>query len=192
MSKTIYKEIALTGKQITEDDATQIQDNFQTVKNMIYKRNNPKSIRGMTQLNTALTTKLQVRSAYQYEKNNPKAENHVLVQAWNSGSTAFDIRDNESVIPATGDFDATALYTDASADTTGATNARWSAAPNDQIVYCDGTTARIWSGNENKVSKVFNHDPAGTFIYDYTDAMNNDIDVSPHLAPLKGVAGSPT
>lgn len=193
-SKEIYKEIALNGRLITSEDATQLQSaeggavatHFQQLLNMRYGRNNPKSIKGMAKINaTTALAKPKVRSAFHYYKQED-AESHVIAQAYNSGETAFDIVENITAIPSTGDFVTTALYSDADVSASGAGKARFSPAPNNQMAYCDGTTARIMAGNETEIAQFLNVDPAATptFSYDYTSIMQNDLYDTNNIAPL--------
>ncbi len=62
--------VPLSGKLITAEDPLIVGKNFQTLTNMRYGDASPKTISGMTKINTtALTTYLKVRSAFHFRKN---------------------------------------------------------------------------------------------------------------------------
>ena len=62
--------IPLSGKLITAEDPLIIGKNFKILTNMRYGDASPKTITGMTKINTtALTTYLKVRSAFHFRKN---------------------------------------------------------------------------------------------------------------------------
>lgn len=89
-------QIGLTGKLVTAYDSTKLiatKDNttvaeyFKSLKNTRYTDNGIKGISGMTKINTsALSTHPKIRNIFQFQKAQPQ-ENHVLVQAYNSGET---------------------------------------------------------------------------------------------------------
>lgn len=62
--------VALSGKLITAEDPLVVGKNFRTLINMRYGDAAPRTIAGMTKINTtALTTYLKVRSAFHFRKN---------------------------------------------------------------------------------------------------------------------------
>jgi hypothetical protein len=163
------REIALKGKLITSHDPSVIGENFQSLKNLRYKDTHPIGIAGMTKVNsTALTTYLKTRAAFQFRKEQP-AENHLLIQAFNTGLTASQVLQNTTAAPAAGDFSSTALWTDSA----GAGTGRFSYAPGGNAAYCNGVDSCVWGGNELTCSSFINFDPNGTFTYDYSEQVKN-------------------
>jgi hypothetical protein len=62
--------VPLNGKLVTAEDPLIIGQNFRTLINMRYGDSSPKSIAGMTKINTTpLTTYTKVRSAFHFRKN---------------------------------------------------------------------------------------------------------------------------
>lgn len=169
-----HLEIPMTGKLILSDPAT-IGTNFQTLTNMRYTDTNIQSIAGNTKRNsTALSTYLKVRNGYHFKKFQP-AENHLLVQTYNTGLTASQVLENTTAIPSTGDFSATAIHTDSA----GAGRGYFAPAPGGQMVYCNGVDTCIWGGNEMKLgafilsTAVVADDVSATNPRDYTEALQN-------------------
>jgi len=185
-------EVALTGKLITGEDATVIsptgEANFQSLKNMRYTDTNPKSIAGMTKINTtALSSHPKIRSGIHFKKDQP-SENHVLVQAFNSGETESKVFQNTTAIPNTGDFAATALHTDSSGSSVGV----FSKALAGNIAYCNGKESLVWGGDEHFSSGFVNYNPDGNLFKDYTTATQNTLTDSQNIATLTTVgSGTP-
>ena len=124
----------MTGTTGGKTDAKAVIDNYKTLKNIRYTDNGIRGIRGMTKINsTALSAHPKIRHVHQFEKSQP-AENHVLVQAYNSGETQSKVYRNDTASPSTGDFTATALHTDAS----GASKGRFCNCYLGRLVYCNG------------------------------------------------------
>lgn len=91
-------EVPLTGKLMTGEPAT-IGTNFRALINMRYTDSHIQSIAGMTPSNvTALSSYPKVRNSFQFKKSQP-VENHILVQAYNSGLTASQILENTATFP---------------------------------------------------------------------------------------------
>ena len=124
------KDIPLSGKLMTAEAAT-IGVNYRSLINMRYTDTHPKGIGGMTKINSNVmdATYLKARNALHLKKDQP-AESHVLVQAWNTGLTTAHILDNIAAIPATGEFEATDVYS----DTAGAGRGYFSQAPDGQMI----------------------------------------------------------
>lgn len=178
--KLEIKEIALNKKLVTSVDGVSIGDNFKVLKNLRYTDTSIKAIEGMTKVNTtALSTYLKVRNAIHFKKDQP-SETHMLAQAYNSGETASQVIQNKTAIPNQGDFEATALHTDAS----GAGSGRFSLAPGGNVAYCNGKESMIWGGDEARVGGFINYDPKGTYIKDYVDKVNNTLTDSKNVATL--------
>jgi hypothetical protein len=171
-----HKEIPFSGKLITAEPAS-IGQNFRTLTNMRYTDTHLKGIAGMTKINSNIidATCYKTRSAFHFNKSQPQ-ESHVLVQAYTNTFSASQVRDNTAVVPAAGEFSATALWT----DNVGAGVGRFSNAPDGQIIYANGVDTCIWGGNEHKTGAVVQITtalsaladvPAGP--KDVTDKMNN-------------------
>ena len=106
---------------------------------------------------------------------------HLLVQAYNSGETASQVLQNKTAIPNIGDFDGTALHTDAS----GASKGYFSSAPNGTVAYCNSKETMIWGGDEFRCAGFVNYDdPLDTFTYDYTEVVNNKLSDTTNVAKV--------
>ena len=137
--------VKLDGKLITSENPMEISKNFRSIVNMRYKNSHPEGVLGMSALSAAIPTYTKIRAAYHFQKRpvvTSTYESHVLVQAYNSAMTASRVFDNQTAIPGSGNFDATATWTDSS----GAQNGIFSSAPNGHVAYCNGVDACIWSG----------------------------------------------
>jgi hypothetical protein len=180
--------LPLSGKLITAEDPLVIGANYRTLTNMRYGEASPKQIAGMTKINSSVMngTYLKTRNAFHFRKSQPSSvESHVLVQAYNSGLTASQVLQNTAAPPATGSFAATALWTDAS----GAGVGYFSDAPDGNVVYSNGVETCIWGGDESRCARFLNFDPAGTFTYDFTDAINNTKSDTENIATFATTSG---
>lgn len=188
-------QFGLDGKLVTSVDPTRIltvsdsgetrQDNFKSLKNIRYTDNGIRGVRGMTKINsTALSSHPKVRNIHHFSKSQP-AESHVLVHAFNSGLTQSKVFKNDTAIPNTGDFSGTALHTDAS----GSGKGRFENAQLGRMLYCNGVETMIWGGDESRLSKFVIFDPNGTFLYDYTEKVQNTLTDADNVATLKRVSG---
>lgn len=185
--KTFFsKEIPLTGKLVTSVDPATIDTNFQTLKNLRYTDTGLRAIQGMSKINsTAITTYTNLKHGFHLNNSQP-AESHVLVQAYNSGETASQVHDNKTAIPNTGDFEATALHTDAS----GASHGHFSGAPNGMAAYCNSKESMIWGGDELFTAGFLNEIDTSTPYYrDFTTAINNTKTDSNNIATLTSIGG---
>jgi hypothetical protein len=164
-------DIPLNGKLITSRDPAAIgPSNFRQLTNMCYRDTNPRSIGGMTKINTNTITHYKYNlSGIHYKKDQP-SESHVIVQGWNATlDKPGGIYQNTIDIPGAGNFDTTALMSETS--TSGI--ARFALAPNGNLVMCNKTGTYIYSGKEAMVGHFINYDPDNTFSYDYTDSVRN-------------------
>ncbi len=170
--------IPLSGKLMTAENPVVVGKNFRQLTNMRYGDASPKSIAGMTKINSVAGTYLKVRNAFHYTKPGVTSrESHLLVQGYNSGLTASVVKQLTTEPPATGDYSATALWTDSA----GAGYGKFATAPNDSMVYCNEVDTCIWGGDETRCARFINFDPAGSYWYDYTDAVNNTSDDSDNI-----------
>tara|TARA_Y100000310_G_scaffold236502_1_gene239703 strand:+ start:19908 stop:23663 length:3756 start_codon:yes stop_codon:yes gene_type:complete len=255
-------QFSLTGKLITsvdptrlilEDDGGTIKDNFKSLKNIRYTDNGIRGIRGMSKINsTALSTQLKARNIHHFAKSQP-VESHVLVQAFDTNIDNSKVWRNSTSIPNTGDFNGTALHTDARTtgsitafaasgtrvqvtsaahgrqngdsititgttsyngtfttqdvatntfiindtfvadDATGTwatrTKGRFTNGQLGRLLYCNGDETMVWGGDQARLSKFIVYDPNGTFLYDYTEKVQNTLSDSENVATLKQVSG---
>jgi hypothetical protein len=170
------------GAWLPDLDAAEIgPNNFATLQNMRYSEFHPEAVQGYSKVNTtALTTYTKIRNGIQLKSDRTK-ESYVLVQAYNSGLTASQVFQNQTSIPSQGDFEASALHTDA----TGAGLGRFSTAPQGAITYSNGKEAYIWAGEETRLGGAFFvQDTSNTNPIDYTEELNNTLDDSNNIANL--------
>ena len=148
-------DILFTGKLKTAIDGTTLQQgDFQVLKNMRYGETYPRSISGMTKINTTITPEIDIKNGFHFNKTN---ESHVLV--WANGK----VYTNDTAIPNVGSFTVSPIQTDSAGFSTG----RFALAPDNAIIYCNGVETRIWSGNEFRCAQFY------VGITDYTAAIND-------------------
>ena len=149
---------------------------------MRYTDNGIRGIRGMTKINsTALSTHPKIKHTHQYKETNQ----HVMVQSYNSGETQSKIYRNDTAIPNTGDFNATALHTDAS----GAGKGRFANCYLGRVVYCNGAETMVWGGDSARISNFTVYDPNGTFFMTIPNRLQNSLSDTSDVATLKRVLG---
>ncbi|MCP4668835.1 MAG: hypothetical protein GY849_21060, partial [Deltaproteobacteria bacterium] len=163
------------------DPALMGPENFRTLTNMRYTDGSIEGVQGYSKINTtALTTYIKPRSGIQL-RTDRDVGSYFLIHAENTGLTASQVFQNQTAIPDQGDFEATALHTDAS----GAGLGRFSAAPDGSIAYTNGKEAYIWSGEEMRVGGFFTcDDSSGTNPKDKTVAVNNTLTDAANLATV--------
>lgn len=104
--------ISLNGRLRTSVDGTQLgEGDFQILKNMRYGDLSPRSISGMTILNSAAPTYTKFKRGFHFRKSQPQ-ESHTLIQAMNDALTGEVIYDNTHAIPSSGNFETTLIYSD--------------------------------------------------------------------------------
>ena len=177
------KEIKLSGKLMLHDDPTAVGPDFVELVNLRHTDNHLKNIGGMTKVNTASLGAGNINTAFQYKKDSPVAENHILIHK------ATSIYDNVAAIPAQGNF-GTALFT----DTSGGSDPRFATAPGDKLVFCNGMDAVLWAGSEFTIAGFIDTDPAdpSTYKYNYLDQLSNSLQDAKNVALLHNVAGTTT
>jgi hypothetical protein len=137
----------------------------------------------MTKVNTtALATDRQIRNGMHFTKDFPGSESHVMLWTRDSNGANGQVHVNDTAIPNQGDITAAAVFTDT--DTTGTKLGRFSTAPNGGVAYLNGVDTCIWYGDEMKPSAYVDYDPAGSYKYDYTDQILNDLTTSENLATI--------
>ncbi len=176
------RNLPLNGKLITSVDGSQLSEgDFQILKNMRYGELSPRSIAGMTKINTAVinATYLKPRAGFHFRKAQP-AESHVLAQSWNTGLTTARVYENTTAIPSQGAFTATQLWS----DTAGANIGEFSDAPDGSMVYANGKDTCVWGGNEYRCAGFIVGDLDETVKYDYTDRVINTLSDSENVATI--------
>ena len=179
----VKKMVPLNGKLliISSDPAT-IGMNFKNLINMRYGKHYPRGIGGMTKINSSIinATYFKVRSAFQFYKT-LMGENHIVAQVWNTGLTASKVYQHIGAVPATGNFEATELWS----DTAGAGIGRFADTPVDSLAYCNGIDTCIWGGDEARCGGFFVFNPGDlNNMYDYTNAVNNSMRDADNVATL--------
>ena len=162
------------GAWLPDLDASEIgPSNFRKLQNMRYAEKHPEGVMGYTKINTtALTTYTSIRSGIQLKTDRTVAS-YVLVQSENTGETASQVFQNQAVVPAQGDFEATALHTDG----TGAGLGRFAIVADGHAAYTNGVETMVWAGEEMRVAGFFStYDSSQTLPVDYTEEVNNTLD----------------
>lgn len=181
-----WAEIPLTGKCRPAEDGTRLgEGDFQILRNMRYGVVCPKSIGGMTKINTSVinATYLKPRSGFHFKKDQP-SESHQLVQSFNTGLTASKVYENTTAIPNQGNFTATEIWSDSA----GADIGYFSKAPDGCVAYANGKEACVWGGNEYRCSGFVVGDLEETIKYDYTEKINNTLTDAKNIATMHTVA----
>ena len=142
------------GAWLPDMDAAAIgAKNYTELKNLRYSRETIglEGVSGYTKINTTpLSTYTKIRSGKQL-RSNRTVKTYVLVQAENSGETASQVFQNQTTIPDQGDFEGTALHTDA----TGAGVGRFAEAPGGNIAYANGVESMVWGGEETRLGAFY-------------------------------------
>jgi hypothetical protein len=189
--------IPLNGKLITSEDPVVVGKNFRTLTNMRYGEVSPRSISGMTKINSNVIneTYLKTRNAFQFRKiQTDSIESHILAQAYNTGLTASKVCENTTSPPATGDFTATEVW----ADDPDAGYGFFSDAPDGNVVYCNGAETCIWGGDESRIATfilstaVVGDDGSVTQPKELTEAMQNSSTTADNVCHLGGEIDSYT
>ena len=100
-----------------------------------------------------------------------KQANYVLAQAYNTDFSASRVFVNHGQVPHQSQFVATAVWSDG----TGAGRGYFSAAPNGNIIYCNGVETCIWGGEEIECTGFITSTAADTVAdpSDYSSVMLN-------------------
>ena len=172
------REIRLSGRLRTADDPTTIApEDFSVLTNLAYGNNNPIAIGGQTKINTTALGGA-ITNAIQFIKDQP-SESIIIAH---QGTSLYQ---HKSAVPATGNFETTALKTGIGS------SVRWSEAPADSLVICDGSDTLIYPGDEMKISAFFDvDDVTDTYEYDYTDVLLNSDTGSDQVATIHNESGT--
>jgi hypothetical protein len=176
--------VPLNGRCITAVDPSEVGlGNFSEYVNFRPGEKNPEPVRGMTKINTAALANVNATCGIQFRKDSPVTENHVLVHAFDGTGNNGKVYRNSAIVPAQGAFTATPVFTDT--DTDGANvDPRFAIAPGGAAVYCNGSDTVMWYGLEGKIVHFADYDPNGSFNYDYTRQLTNDLTDADNLAVL--------
>uniref|UniRef100_A0A6M3J4C2 Putative structural protein n=1 Tax=viral metagenome TaxID=1070528 RepID=A0A6M3J4C2_9ZZZZ len=158
-------------------------ENYQTLQNMRYTPTGGlEGVSGYSKINSnAISGTPEIDTGYHFKKDNP-FESHVIVSA--DGT----IYENTTAIPGTGDFVATALYTEVSGP------ARFAASPFGSVAHANGEESTIWGGNEIPSAAFLTSSAAVTahtltHPKDYSFAVNNDLTTSDNVVIIGGEGG---
>jgi hypothetical protein len=190
-AQEFFKELTLNGRLRTADDPVELISeggivDFQELKNMRYSDSHPQGIGGCTKINTTALANPKIKNAFHFKKDFPTAESHVLVRALNSSNAAQKVYRQSVAIPGTGDFTSAAAFT----DSTGYGTGQFSTAPQDRVVYCNGKDVAIWGGSEIPPLVYLDQAPDGTYKYDYTSQVQNDLTDANNIATIHSVSGA--
>lgn len=186
------------GRWQPSEDPVLIDDyGFQDIRNV---RKDGKRLRGVAGHSLAVNniinaTYYNIANGFHFSKDQP-SESNILVYALGSGDTISKVYKNTTTIPDTGDFTATALYTDATSPIIG----RFSNAPQGNVLYCDSEGSMIWGGNELRCNAIyFSDDSADNVISNsrnYSSELSNSSDDADQIAAVNAtykyiIIGSP-
>ena len=150
-----------------------------------------RGIGGITKANAAAPTTYTVfKSGIHYRKDQP-SESHILVQAGNSGDSAWRILDNTTAIatlevPTQGNFSSTALYS-----LTNLATGSFNKLPDNCVGFCNGYDSLVWGGNEYRIGAILNLDYVrDTFKYDGTEFVTNNR--TTEYMSIRSVAATPS
>jgi hypothetical protein len=181
-------QIPMNGKWRPGVDGSQQGDgDFQELTNLRYTEyQSVKPVLGMTKINSTPLTDPLLKTGIQFRKDSSNEE-HLLVQAFNAGGTQGKIYDNATASPGTGDFTATALFTETASSLPG----RWSLAPDGCVAFANGKETCLWGGSEYRVAAFIFGDSSGitTTTGDFTDQVNNTKTDAANVATLLDVTG---
>jgi hypothetical protein len=178
----------LNGKLRTDVDPMLVgETNFQQLTNMCYTNDFPKSIKGMTKINTQPFNYTSVDGGFHFVKDQPTGtlESHIFAQTTDAGGAVSEIvkSDNTVAVPNQDTFSTFPI----ALSTTN--KVRYSNAPRGAMCAFDGVNNNIWGGNEYEVGQFIVFDPGGSFWYDYTDQVKNTLSDAANIAKMPGVGG---
>lgn len=154
--------------------------NYSSLINMRYTEGGIEGVNGYSKFNeTAISTYVNILSGIHF-RTNREQDSYILVHATDSSNNGT-VRYNTSTIGSTGNFNATALHSDASSGLYG----RFAIGPSGVVAYCNQEESLIWGGTEANINDVFtlaNPDPdnSGAFPVERSEQMINRL-VSDYL-----------
>lgn len=165
--------IPWTGKLIKAVDPALIGHNYQSLINLRDTGVNKRAIAGMTKITATgiATPNNTVRRLYHFKKSFPSSESHVLAIGISDTGT-YRVWDNQGVIPAAAEFEATSI---GGGTSTTADYGYMSDAPGECIAYCNRAASRLWGGNRSTIQKFFVQDTSNNY-WDFTDEVTKGSD----------------
>ena len=176
-------DFPLNGRLITKLDPSLLPEgHFQVLQNMRYNDGGIEPILGMTKINASAFNYTKLKTGFQFKKAIPNTESHVMAQTTSGSNSRIVKSGNTTAIPLQDTFSTfitlpTANYVN------------FSETPDQSMVACDGYTNYVYSGNEYRVAKFINFDPAGSFSYDYTNIANNNLTDTNNVFSFGGTGG---
>jgi hypothetical protein len=176
--QAVKAQFRFDGAWLPDQDPSEIgPSNFRTMQNLRYDHGgkHPIGTLGYSKINTtALSSYPLIGNGIQIRPERGTTSSYNFVWTEDSGGTA-KVYQNQTAIPNQGDFEATALHTDAS----GAMQGRFSEAPQGSVAYTNGVESYIWSGENMRVGGFVTMDDAAyTNPIDYTVEANNTLDTT--------------
>jgi len=192
------KEVALNGALKLSDDQSIVpilqnpqtagnSPGFSELINMRYTDARIRSVRGMTKINTSATTNIDIRNAFHYKKDFPSTESLFIISSRDASGANQKIYSSTTAIPSQGNISTlewTATDTSSSVGTD-----MFSSTPNGMLSVCNGKDTLLWSGVEYPIALFHDVDPNGTYKYDWTQQLSNNLTDSENLATLHSVSG---
>jgi hypothetical protein len=174
-------DIPLTGKLVTSRDSLLLKEgDFSVLTNMRYTDTNPKSIGGMQLVNTNPSASVDVTASFQFIKNQPEETHNLYQKKTYIANILINSLLREVTAPIIGSTVASLTESTLLTDGADALNseAQFSSAPNNSMIYCNEDTSYIWLGTRNTVGKIVNasdnYEDMTAFAYDYTERLNSN------------------
>lgn len=153
-------------------------NNYADVENVRYTKTGVNVCFGYTKVNvTTALTKVNGLSGFQLRTPFTQ-KSYIVTQQFDNSLLNGELRLHKAAPPATGDFESTALHTDAS----GAGLGRFTEAPDNNLVYCNGVETKIFAGDESSIGVfLYTGGVSGLTIttpYDYTDRIRDNLNIA--------------
>lgn len=183
----LVKEFNFSGTWFSSVDPIKIgPENFAELENYRYGENGVERVAGYSKINTtALTANYRGRSGFQLKTPHSTAS-YVLIQEYNADLSGSVVKSNTTAIPNQGDFNGTAVHTDAS----GAGLGRFSEFPSFQVGYCNGVEACVWAGDEMRAAAFVRMASISgltpTAPVNFTKMINNTLQDTDEVVTLNG------
>ena len=149
-------------------------DGFQDIQNLRRSGKGLKGVSGHTKVNKVIinSTYYYLRNAFHFLKANPY-ETHILVAAYDAAQSNSRIYKNDTGPPYKGEFSSTALFTPSGKSG----KARFSSAPQGNVIYSNANEQKIWGGNDIQIVSFITSTAAiantVTNAKDYTNSVTN-------------------
>lgn len=187
-AQLVNAEFGFSGKWLPDANPAKIGgDNYSDLRNFRYSGiGGEGSLRGTLGYskitNTALTTHPYIRNGYQLWTNATGTNSNVLAWARNAAGTSSAVYLMQDMPPSSGDFQSTAIHTDAA----GAGVGRFSRGPQGTALYANGKETRIWGGNETSVNAFYVTNSSLGGAKDYSEAVRNTLATAGNYAAIGG------